>query len=47
MIDDDLFRFIVNGIQYNTSLIELDFSHNLISDEGLLILFKGPNVYQS
>lgn len=34
MIDDDLFRFVVNGIQYNYSIIELDFSHNLISDEG-------------
>jgi Ran GTPase-activating protein (RanGAP) involved in mRNA processing and transport len=34
MIDDDLFRFIISGIQYNISLIELDFSHNFISDEG-------------
>lgn len=34
MIDDDLFRFIMAGIQYNYSLIELDFSHNFISDEG-------------
>jgi hypothetical protein len=34
MIDDDLFRFIVSGLNLNNSLIELDFSHNLISDEG-------------
>lgn len=40
MIDDDLFRFIVNGIQFNNSLIELDFSHNHISDEGAKRLSK-------
>ena len=34
MIDDDLFRFIITGLNLNNSLIELDFSHNIISDEG-------------
>lgn len=37
MIDDDLFRFIVAGVNLNNSLIELDFSHNLISDEGYFL----------
>ena len=37
MIDDDLFRFIITGLNLNNSIIELDFSHNLISDEGLVI----------
>ena len=33
-IDNDILRFIMIGINLNTSLIELDLSHNKISDEG-------------
>ena len=32
LIDDDLLRFIIAGINLNISIIELDFSHNKIGD---------------
>lgn len=32
MIDDDLLRFIMAGVNMNISLIELNLSHNKISD---------------
>lgn len=31
-MDDDLVRFIMQGLNYNVSLLELDLSHNKISD---------------
>lgn len=32
MIDDDLLRFIMAGININISLVELNLSHNKIGD---------------
>ncbi|KAL4433130.1 hypothetical protein ABPG74_010825 [Tetrahymena malaccensis] len=34
MIDDDLLRFIMAGVNMNISLIELNLSHNKIEDQG-------------
>lgn len=34
LIDDDLLRFIMAGINMNISIIELDLSHNRIGDQG-------------
>jgi len=39
-MDDDLVRFIMQGLNYNVSLLDLDLSHNKISDQGLTKLFK-------
>ena len=35
LIDDDLLRFIMAGINMNISIIELNISHNRIGDQGL------------
>ena len=32
MIDDDLLRFVMAGVNSNISLIELNLSHNKIGD---------------
>ena len=32
LIDDDLLRFVMAGINMNISIIELDLSHNKIGD---------------
>ena len=34
LIDDDLIRFIMSGLNTNISLIELILAHNKISDQG-------------
>lgn len=34
LIDDDLLRFIMAGINMNISIIELNLSHNRIGDQG-------------
>lgn len=35
LIDDDLFKFVMDGITLNISLVELNLSHNKISDQGV------------
>jgi len=35
LIDADLLRFIMAGINMNISIIELNISHNRIGDQGL------------
>jgi len=40
MIDDDLLRFVMAGVNMNISLIELNLSHNKIEDQGARRLAK-------
>lgn len=39
-IDDDLFKFLVQGLTLNISLVELNLSHNKIGDQGARRLSK-------
>lgn len=40
LIDDDLFKFLMQGISFNISLVELNLSHNKIGDQGARRLSK-------